>query len=387
MFLLPEEGTMPKLLIEGVRFVPHSYACVNMWQCIELLRRDSFKIYHNEASICGWDLHPTPGLFNPEIEKILQSLPPLPDPANADIVYRIDFPHRFDATGASRLFVFVTAEFNTFPASHIAGAASLRETLARNRATIITPSEWSKQRLVENGAESERVYVAPHGVDPAIFKPLEPEIKRQRRMEMGWNNDFIFFNCGCMAPNKGIMTLLKSFAIIARRNPTARLCLKGLDTVFTSLGFLRMYKEALSTEEKQSIEGRVSYLGGSLSFAEMAGLYQAADVYVAPYMAEAFNLPVLEAAGCGIPVICTRGGPTDEFTDPAFAKYISSRRIYSPDHLPLLPDGEHLTLLMQESIDDTDFRTRASALGSQFIHSRYTWRHAVDTLEQLLLHQ
>lgn len=378
---------MLKLLIEGVRFIPHSYACVNMWQCLELLKRNRFALYHNETSICDWNLHPREGLFSPEDEESLRSIPPLRDPGNADIVYRIDFPHRFDATGVTGLFVFVTAEFNAFPFSHIADSASLRNALLRSAATIITPSEWSRQRLVENGADEERVSVVPHGVAPGTFKPLAPEEKQRARVELGWSNDFVFFNCGCMAPNKGIVTLLKSFAVIARRNPTARLCLKGLDTVFTSLAFLRMYKDSLTAEEKQSIEGRVSYLGGSLSFAEMAGLYQAADTYVAPYMAEAFSLPVLEAAGCGIPVICTQGGPTDEFTDPAFAKHIRSTRVYTPDRLPLVPDEEHLIQLMQESIDDTDFRIRASVMGPQFVHSHYTWRRAVDRLEQVFLHQ
>jgi glycosyltransferase involved in cell wall biosynthesis len=227
--------------------------------------------------------------------------------------------------------------------------------------------------------------VVPLGVDLSIFKPLEPEVRKMRRIELGWDSDFIFFHCGCMAPNKGILTLLKSFAIIARHNPNARLCLKGLDTVFTSLGFLRKYKESLSLEEKQFIEGRVSYLGGSLSFTEMAKLYQAADVYVSPYMAEGFNLPVLEAAACGLPVICTQGGPTDEFTQPAFAKYISSKRVYALDQMPLYPIEHHLTQLMQETIGDHDFRTRSAVSGPNFVTSHYGWRHIVEKLEKVLL--
>ncbi|MBK5276956.1 MAG: glycosyltransferase [Desulfuromonadales bacterium] len=376
---------MLKLLIEGLRFVPHSYSCVNMWQCIELLKRNTFELYHNDASICDWNLTPKPGLFAPDIEKSLRSIPPMPDPNKADIIYRIDFPHRFESTYVNRLFVFVTAEFNAFPDNHIAGNNNLRDAHNRSRAIIVTPSAWSRERLIENGADSARVVVIPLGIDPSIFNPLDPEKRRVRRIELGWDNDFVFYNCGCMAPNKGMLTLLKSFAVIARDNQNVRLCLKGLDAVYSSLEFLKMYKESLSPEEKQSMEGRISYLGGSLSFNEMASLYQAADIYVSPYMAEGFNLPVLEAAACGIPVICTQGGPTDEFTLPTFTKYICSRRIYSADQFPFLPDGEHLTQLMQESIEDSDFRARSAVIGPDFINKYHRWQHAVDKLEKILL--
>ena len=45
----------------------------------------------------------------------------------------------------------------------------------------------------------------------------------------------------------------------------------------------------------------------------MAALYNLADAYVTPYHAEAFNMPALEAAACGVPLIVPRGGPTDDF--------------------------------------------------------------------------
>ena len=49
------------------------------------------------------------------------------------------------------------------------------------------------------------------------------------------------------------------------------------------------------------------------SGAQMAALYNLADAYVTPYHAEAFNMPALEAAACGVPLIVPRGGPTDDF--------------------------------------------------------------------------
>ena len=54
--------------------------------------------------------------------------------------------------------------------------------------------------------------------------------------------------------------------------------------------------------EMDKITSKLIYVGDTLSFVQLAKLYQAADAYVSPYLAEGFNLPVLEAAACGLPV-------------------------------------------------------------------------------------
>ena len=61
---------------------------------------------------------------------------------------------------------------------------------------------------------------------------------------------------------------------------------------------------------------RVVLLDDDLSDEEMAALYRACDVLVHPYRGEGFAMPVLEAMACGLPVIVTGGGPTDEFCPP-----------------------------------------------------------------------
>jgi glycosyltransferase involved in cell wall biosynthesis len=55
----------------------------------------------------------------------------------------------------------------------------------------------------------------------------------------------------------------------------------------------------LSDAEKRTIEPRLHYHGNTLSFGDMALMYQMADAYVSPYFSEGFNMPVLEAAACG----------------------------------------------------------------------------------------
>jgi glycosyltransferase involved in cell wall biosynthesis len=100
----------------------------------------------------------------------------------------------------------------------------------------------------------------------------------------------------------------------------------------------------------------------------MAVLYQAADAYVSPYRAEEFNIPVLEAAACGLPVICTAGGATDDFVDDLFARRIEAKKRQlrgdgDREVAQLEPRIDHLVALMTEAVDDAGWRVQAAAAG------------------------
>jgi glycosyltransferase involved in cell wall biosynthesis len=123
----------------------------------------------------------------------------------------------------------------------------------------------------------------------------------------------------------------------------------------------------------------------------MATLYQLADAYVAPYRAEGFGLPVLEAIACGLPVICTAGGATDDFVRDDFALRISSKLVhlqsYDEPGIQLEPNLDHLIELMKRVIEQPEIARRARTAGPEFVRANYTWRHAVDKLMPLLFPQ
>jgi glycosyltransferase involved in cell wall biosynthesis len=131
------------------------------------------------------------------------------------------------------------------------------------------------------------------------------------------------------------------------------------------------------------------YTGGTYSCSKMADLYRAADVYAAPYRAEGFNLPVLEATACGVPVICTSGGPTDDFTDPTSCGRIRSeldRPQLSENEVgeSLAPDPEHLFELMAAAARDPDAWRRMGERGAAHVHPRFSWTAVTDRLVSCL---
>src|SRR5262249_24096182 len=162
-------------------------------------------------------------------------------------------------------------------------------------------SNWSKQGFVASGLAPDDVVVQPLGFDPQIFAPVGKEERARIRAEMRIAPDeFVLYHTSAMTPNKGLNILLPAFAQLVEQRPHARLLLKGSDALYASKHFADQSLQALGRETAEKVLSRVHYVGEEMSTAQMARLYHAADCYVSSYLAEGFNLPVLEAAACGL---------------------------------------------------------------------------------------
>jgi glycosyltransferase involved in cell wall biosynthesis len=156
--------------------------------------------------------------------------------------------------------------------------------------------------------------------------------------------------------------------------------MKGLDEIFPSEAFMRAAFEKLTPAERSATSGRVRYIGGLQSSIRMADIYRAADIYVSPYRAEGFNLPVLEAAACGKPVVVTAGGASEDFVTDAFALKVSgtprtTEMMGATGHF-IEPDVGHLVSQLERAITDTDWRTTAGAAATAHAAKNFTWDQA-----------
>jgi glycosyltransferase involved in cell wall biosynthesis len=287
---------------------------------------------------------------------------------------------------AGRKVAFGTPEFRVVPAEWRRAAPSGAD--VDSTVGVMTPSRWSALAFERFGLPRERIHVVPHGIDPAMFRPDAPS-RVATRHELGLAPDtFVFLNVGAMTDNKGIDLLLDAFARVAERRPATRLVLKGSDAVYGSQALLRRKLDALDEALRRRVVDRLTYIGRTLSMADLAALLRAADCYVSPYLAEGFNMPVLEAAACGVPVICTAGGATDDFTDASFALPIRSRPVHvrMPDGQlgdALMPDRDHLVSLMLEAADDRAAMIARGERGAAQVASRFTW----DAVTNLLVNR
>jgi glycosyltransferase involved in cell wall biosynthesis len=389
--LASANGARKSLIVEGWRLLPHSYAIVNQWQLLALLRRNiALKVVDVPFYRPSWQAQT--GLFEPTAEQALRSIENAQPGESADVTLRVFYPFTFSPSRSRLTAVFATLEQQLIRKDHLSDLREY-EQLGRGpppaNVKAVTPSQWSAEGFYRAGFDRDQVLVVPHGVDTATFHPL-PDIRNDIRSRIPiLDGEFVFLSVGAMSGNKGIDLLLRGFTQVCRKFPHARLLLKGMDHLYDSRGLLLKGIRTLSTGDQQVILERMIYVGDSLSHQAMAMLYQVADAYVSPYRAEGFNLPVLEAAACGIPIICTRGGPTDDFVTDEFARRIESRTsVIAIDgrHASRLdPSLEHLIDLMTSAIEGSLWRKHATEAGPRHVCASYTWDCAVDTLIRKLL--
>jgi glycosyltransferase involved in cell wall biosynthesis len=386
-------GPPKTILIRGWRLLPHSYAVVNQFQCLELLRRPDITLYFEDAPFHSPRWSTITGLWPAAQEAAITQIPPPPADLVPDCELRVAFPYDLNRPPRGRrLCVFGTAEFYGVPNRSITGGVRLADAHARAAdAIIVTPSTWSREGFLRSGAAPSRVEVIPHGVDPQLFHPPTPSERAVARVAFrAADDEFVFLFCGAMTGNKRIDLLLRAFAQVLREYPRARLFLKGLDALYSSQQLVDRCISRLPPADAYRILPRLTYNGDSLTFPVLSQLHHMSDCYVTPYAAEGFNLPALEAAACGVPVVCTAGGPTDDFVTSDFARRIDSQLVNAstPDVLEgraLEPSLDSLVRHMIAVIEQREFRERAAVAGPAHVSAHFTWAKVVDRLLGVLL--
>ena len=378
---------MRRLLVEGWRLIPHSYALVAQSHCLCLLQDHEVELRFVDLPYYFDRWRRTRGVFTAEQEASLAGLrAPEPDfLPQATLTMRPERPD-FSAPRSGRRFAFGTAEYRVLAEENRSGLRSAAE--VPDTVSMVTPSRWSALAYERFGLPRERIHVVPHGIDPAVVRP-DAAARNAAREALGLRDAFVYLSVGAMTWNKGPDVLLAAFARIAETEPEARLFLKGADALYPSRAMVRSVLDDLSARARETVAARLIYNGDTYSARMMADLLRAADSYVSPYRAEGFNLPVLEAAACGVPVICTGGGPTDEFTQESFARRIRSRPArMAPEASDvgdyLEPDLDHLVELMRQALRERNGATRIGAAGAAYVAQNFTWGRVTDRLVEVL---
>lgn len=369
------------ILVEGWRDLPHSYSLVLCAQLLEMLQRPHLHLWFRDVEYFNptWKaLSP----FSPEEQHRLRSIPPPPSDQRFDVVYRAAYPFDFTPSpDGAPVLVFATTEFRKLPDDCPCDFSRLR----RDRVTITSPSNWSAAPFFQAGNVP---VVLPHGVDPAKFRPLSAEEREGARRALGIAADqFVFAHFSTMTQNKGIVPLLGALNTLMPQFPQVRLLLKGLGNLYASRRNLEenIALLQLHANERERLLRHILFFDSCLDFASLNQIYNAADCYVSPYFGEGFNLPVIEALACGVPVLVTDGGATDDFvTEPRFHIPARSRLIAGRQATVLECSVSDVAAKMKSAMaDPAGYRAAADALGER-IRTTYGWAQIVDQLELIL---
>lgn len=383
---------MKKVLIEGWRGICHSFAMVNQYQLLEMIASPTLSICHSDLPyyIPQWaDSDNNPG-FPLEMESLIRGIPE-PGSESFDTVYRIGFPFGPTKAAAKRAVTFMVTALGVNPVQFPSADTSVDEFCGGDD-FVVTPSNWSRQKLLEYGFPAEKVRIVPHGVNSSIFSPLSEHERRSFRRELEISDDdFVFLNVGAPFPNKGVDRLIDAFSQLRQRYGKARLILKDssglyLRTVAEFIGDYMKQNGPLSAEVLNSI----FLVPSNLSLAQMRLLYGGVDVYVSPYRAEGFNLPVIESIASGTPVIVTDGGSTDDFCDPNTSLKIASDLVTDNYHEGSAPDFcleprlDSLIENMEKALTGNMLPPESFEHGRRQLIDKFSWTSVTRQLEAML---
>ena len=316
-----------RLQIEGWRGINHSFALVNQFQLREMAHIPRLELRHCDAPFrfAHWNRTTNGAGFYPDDEATINAISNQPFEGGADAIYRISSPLdlRLPKDG-SQLIVFGVTELGLDEASLVPGT-DIRS-FEMDGGVIVTPSQWSRDRIIDFGFRPESVYVVPHAASPKYFFPIPPERRLRQREALGIGvHEVLLLNIGAAIWNKGIDVLLKAFALARQKRKDLRLMFKDQRNTYGISG--EHYVQTTLVEAglwSPDLVQAITLLPTNLSMDRMVDIYGVADCYVSPYRAEGFNLPVCEAMACGTPVIVTDGGATDDFVTGQLHKKIDS---------------------------------------------------------------
>ncbi|HTB29577.1 MAG TPA: glycosyltransferase family 4 protein [Steroidobacteraceae bacterium] len=183
----------------------------------------------------------------------------------------------------------------------------MQQAVLRRATCVIAISQDIEERLAQSKHPPARIVRIPNAVDLSKFTPVTEEQKARLRDRLGYPaGRTIVLYVGRLSRAKGVMNLIEGWPELMRKFPSAHLVMVGSgkgswdDCEADILEYLRVHR----------LESHITMAGHSDAVNEHL---QAADLFVSPSDYEGFSLTLVEALGCGIPVVSTAVGAAPEF--------------------------------------------------------------------------
>ena len=214
-------------------------------------------------------------------------------------------------------------EWNPFIASKNIGITAAVETTScnpewvnncNNMDLVITPSEFTKQVLVNTGLEENKVSVV-HETYPEIFDNtgLNANSLKNFLDNLDTKKNFLIVGqitgLNTKSDRKNLFNTLKAFISAYKDDKEVGLILKtnsGRNTKIDKYKTINIIKSIINDVGKKEFP-RIHFLHGNLTESELYELYtnEKVNYFISASRGEGFGLPLIESARLGLPVIAT----------------------------------------------------------------------------------
>ena len=290
-----------KILYFTRDYTPHDYRFLNAicenGDDVYFLRLETRNNYESRAlpaavHVVDWDFGKRPFDIETEEDAAVKALRSVYESVKPDVV------HSGPLTDCS----YLTAKAGLHPHTAMSwgfdlGREIVTDPKALERARFaLSQADWflgdcytELDKAAELGYDRNRATIFPWGIDTARFSPRESSL----REKITNGGDFLILSLRTMEPNYDVETVVRAFLAAVKSEPGMCLILLG------DGGQMPKLKEIAASDPNGE---KISFLGRQPN-EMLVDYYRSCDLYVSASIVDGSSVSLLEAMGCGIPVL------------------------------------------------------------------------------------
>ncbi len=221
----------------------------------------------------------------------------LNSPSLLSVPLKILFPRKKIAVKIRRI-----GKGSTVEKLHSTPAGKVWFTLIGFFADYLIAASGEVQDYVVRRNPAKNIIVIPNGVDTRYFCPLPREEKEDKRTRMVPGKTFICVTAGRLIARKNSTTLLALWRTFSREKKDVMLLVLGTGPE----------KDIVRDSAEEGIKNNNVRFVGQVRRNEVREYFRIADVFVSASLGEGLSNAMLEALGCGTPVVALRSPGVQE---------------------------------------------------------------------------
>lgn len=196
----------------------------------------------------------------------------------------------------------------------------------------------------------ERIVTFPYGIDCGVFQSKVSELRL--RQKLGWDGCRVVISTRAFEASYGTMIFLGAIRGVLAKRSDVRVLMLGD-------GSLRRQVEAFI--EASGLKGKI-HLAGQVEENTLADYFAEADLYVSAAYCDGSSISLLQAMGCGLPVIVTDG-----FGNREWVIHHENGWLYPA------ANADVLAATVLEALDEDELRVAMGKTNAEAVRSRANW--------------